>query len=203
MVDALGMSVNEQMLAATNEAGHGIEAILQGRDIYTMGIFPSSHDDGSWGGQTDDNFTGRHAILTLPPKYIYERLGRDVPQGFTPFAIWEQCAYKLTAVEAEKRFCDLNGIDSTTKRIAKQDVEDAKAYVASLPPDRAQSILDYAEALARRVLEDPVCWKAVMLLAQALVEVYKRTEKPYLTTREIHNIVSPVLSLPPLDDNIT
>jgi hypothetical protein len=196
----VAMDVNEQTLAAYNEAGHGIEAIFQGRDIYTIGIFPSPNGDGSWGGQTEDNFTGRHAILILPPKYVYVRLGRDVPQGFTPFATWEQCAFKLTGVEAEKRLCELNDIDSSTQRIAKWDVEEAKGYVARLPPHQAQIILDGAQARARRVVEDADCWKALKLLAQALIDVYRRAEKPYLTTREIHNLVSQVLSLPPLED---
>ena len=199
----MAMEVNKQTLAAHNEAGHGIEAILQGRDIYAIGIFPSSNGDGSWGGQTHDDFTGRHALLTLPPKYLYVRLGRDVPQGFTPFATWEQCAFKYTAVEAEKRLCALNGIDSSTQRIAKQDIEEAIGFVAGLPPDQAQSILDEAQARARRVVEDTECWKVIELLAQALIDVYVRTEKPYLTTREIYNVVSQVLSRPLLEDNLT
>src|SRR5438045_176756 len=168
----MAKDVNEQTLAATNEAGHGIEAILQGREIYTMGIFPSSRDDCSWGGKTGDDFTGRHAILSLPPLSVYARLGRDVPQGFTPFTIWEHCAYKFAAVEAEKRLCELNGIDSTLQRIAKWDIEEAKGYVAGLPPDQAQSVLADAHARARRVMEDADCWKVVELLAQALIDVY-------------------------------
>ena len=46
------MEVTEKTLAAHNEAGHGIEALLQGRDIGSMGIYPSSNGDGKWGGRT-------------------------------------------------------------------------------------------------------------------------------------------------------
>ncbi len=196
------MQVNEQTLAAHNEAGHGIEAVLQGRDIGSMGIFPSINGDGSWGGRTSHDYTRRHAYLYLPPEEVYERLERAVPEGFTDFKAWECCAYFLTAVEAEKRLCELNSIDSSTQRIAKQDVEDAQNCVAGLPPERAQSILNEAQAQARRVVEDSDCWRAIENLAQALIDASERTEQPYLTTREIHEVVSQVLPLPPLDDDI-
>jgi len=199
----MAMEVTEKTLAAHNEAGHGIEALLQGRLIFGMGIYTSLNGDGTWGGQTEDDPIGRHALLALPPQNVYERLWRTVPQGFTPFELWECCTFKLTAIEAEKRLCELNGIDSSTQRIGKQDVEDTKRCITDLPPETAQSILDVAQARARRVVEDPDCWKALELLAQALVEVCERTEKPYMTTREIHNIVSQTLSLPPLEDDIT
>jgi len=199
----MAMEVTEKTLAAHNEAGHGIEALLQGRLIFGVGIYPSLNGDGTWGGQIDDDPMGRHALLALPPQNVYERLGRTVPQGFTPFELWECCAFKLTAPEAEKRLCELNGIDSSTQRIGKQDVEDAKRCIADLPSEKAQSILNEAQARARRVVEDPDCWRALELLAQSLIEVYDRTEKPYLTTREIHNVVSQALSLPLLEDNIT
>lgn len=199
----MAMEVTEKTLAAHNEAGHGIEALLQGRDIGSMGIYPSSNGDGKWGGRTGAEEFRRHAILALPPQNAYERLGRTVPQGFTEFEQWECCAFKLAAIEAEKRLCELYDIDSSTERIGKQDVEDAKSCVADLPSEKAQSILNDAQARARRVIEDSDCWRALELLAQALIEVYERSEKPYLTTREIHNVVSQVLSLPPLDDDIT
>lgn len=198
----MAMEVTEKTLAAHNEAGHAIEALLQGRLIFSIGIYPSPNGDGTWAGQTRDD-PGRHAILTLPPSNVYERLSRTVPQGFTPFELWECCAFKLTAIEAEKRLCELNDIDSGAQRIGKQDIEDAKKCIVDLPSETAQSIFDDAQAQARRVVEDPDCWKALEFLAQALIEVYERTEKPYLTTKEIHNIVSQVLSLPPLDDDIT
>ena len=196
------MEVSEKMLAAYNEAGHGIEALLQGRLIFQMWICPSSNNDGTWGGQTDDDPTGRPTLLVLPPPSIYERLERPVPQGFTPFEMWECCTFKLAAVEAEKRLCELNGIDSNTQRLGKQDIEDAKMCVANLPLEKAQGILIGAQAQARRVVEDPDCWKALELLAQSLIDAYERSESQSLTTREIHTIVSQALLLPPLDDDI-
>src|SRR5271170_4196709 len=111
-------SINEMTLAAHNEAGHTLIGILQGREVGPMWIAQGA--DGSWGGGTEAEMVQRSVFITLPPKYIYDRFGLRLPQGSSYFEIWEQCTFKLAAVEAEKIHCEQNGVDPSTVRLAKQ-----------------------------------------------------------------------------------
>lgn len=181
----------EQELAAYNEAGHAVVGRLQGQDIGPIRL--QQGEGGQWSGCTKHlNFEHnipRRPFLDWFPDAVYARLGILKPQASTALSTEEKCTFKLAGPVAEKLLCEQRGVNSDNVRIGKFDVEEAESFVRELSQEEAQKILHDAEAIAWRILRDPVCWRAVEVLMQEL----EIAPNHVLEEEHIHSLVSHAL----------
>lgn len=177
-------------LAACNEADHTVVGVVQGR--YTEYILLMQHGE-KWGGKIEQDLDFRHHLMPeLPPHSLYARIGYPVPLGERNFMVVENCILKYAGVVAEELLCEKRGVNSSEVRIGQIDIAEAEGLARSrFPEDQQaqQTMLYNAKSLARKILSNPACWRAVEVLAQEL----KLAPDHMLKETRIHSLVSQAL----------
>jgi len=180
----------ELELAAYNEVGHAVVGVIQGRYIEYIML---KQEGERWGGETkQDMFSRHHIMLVLPPRTLYAKIGNyPFPQGGDPFKPVENCILKYAGVVAEELFCEQLRVNSSEVRIGQYDITEAEEWAGIAFPDdpeKQQTLLHNAKALAYVILRDPDCWHAVENLTRAIVEEY--TEGSAMRGERAHEIIN-------------
>jgi hypothetical protein len=175
--------------AAHNEAGHALVGRFQGRAITSIRVGDKQWE--TW----DDHLNMVNIRSDVEPHFPYQKLGCQSPhKGWCP-TLEDECTFKCAGPVAEELFCEQIGVDSSEIGKGEMDMLQAEALARRRYPDdpqKQEEMLHNSKSLARKILSEPSCWRAVKNLAQAVADVL--VKEPVLNGDQVHEIISQTLA---------